>query len=458
MLGNLHEDGGSRKPDGLFLLRHTADLIAWRAVERDFCIRYPQGLIEELSALVMRGYERSPWGGVELGGVLFGKKEADGVSILTYRPLESEHQYGPSFELSARDIERLERILAESNTADSLKDLVPVGWFHSVSARDFCLAGPDIALHNRVFPELWQVAIVLNRSKQRPVETGFFLREITGALPTQPAYSFTLDDLRAGSPAPQASEGKTAGSPKPPASAGGPPPPRPVAKPKPVRVPPVSKEKAPRVEAAEPPRAEPPRAEPLRTEPPKAERPKAERAAARQAPFQNPEIRDPFDSEPAPGVIARLTAKAENFRQRILYSDRFWEILDSIASRCGRLLRLPWGSKQSAAELRMLDPLRRDLDFDDVELGSRPEVRPASVAPSVPGPRSRVTTRNRGGFAPIPDEATPVIDVGLESPRASAVHSLKRKVAAVAAMLGFILLSAVLWTRDKSPTSRAQVL
>ncbi len=155
-----------------------------------------RSLANEIAGLVQDGYRRSPWGGVEVGGVLFGTKEPAGVRIHAYRPLETEHKNGPSFELSGREVERLGRLLAEAKEDASLKGLEPVGWYHSVSNQEFCLTEQDVKLHDDFFQEPWQVAVVFKRSKTEPVVVGTFFRQDNGLMATQPESACSLGDLR----------------------------------------------------------------------------------------------------------------------------------------------------------------------------------------------------------------------------------------------------------------------
>jgi hypothetical protein len=153
-------------------------------------------LVNEIAGLVQDGYNRSPWGGVEVGGVLFGIREPTGVRIHAYRSVETEHKSGPSFELSGREVERLGRLLADAKEDASLKGLVPVGWYHSVSNQEFCLTEQDVKLHDDFFQEPWQAAVVFKRSKTEPVVVGAFFRQDNGRMATQPECAYSLGDLR----------------------------------------------------------------------------------------------------------------------------------------------------------------------------------------------------------------------------------------------------------------------
>ena len=154
-------------------------------------ISYTPELIDELNDLVMVGYRRYPWGGVEIGGILFGKKDADGVRILAHRPIDCEHDQGPSFELSSRDLDRLQRQLAD----DFPQGLVPIGWYHSVSRGDAGLTAHDLSVHGRFFPEPWQIAMVLRRGKTEPVAHGFFVRREDGSVAKVSAAPFSSTEI-----------------------------------------------------------------------------------------------------------------------------------------------------------------------------------------------------------------------------------------------------------------------
>ncbi len=144
----------------------------------------------------MSGYYRYPWGGVEIGGLLFGKIEAGAVQIYSFREAECEHQYGPAFELSQKDEETFGRLLATA-TEEQRVGLTPVGWYLSVSRRDVSLSDHAMATFQRFFPSPKQIAMVLKRSKNDPFSVGIFR---SGARGKVELYSrtqeFTLDNLR----------------------------------------------------------------------------------------------------------------------------------------------------------------------------------------------------------------------------------------------------------------------
>ncbi len=145
----------------------------------------------------MRGYRRYPWGGVETGGLLFGARGENGVRILAHRGIDCEHEFGPVFELSERDLAGVERLLAKAVPEEKQSGLELVGWYHSVSNRDLGLTREARKFHERFFPEDWQVCMVLRRSKHDPLAVGFFLPDPSGMLEALPqSREFAIENFR----------------------------------------------------------------------------------------------------------------------------------------------------------------------------------------------------------------------------------------------------------------------
>jgi len=146
-----------------------------------------------------------PHGGVEIGGVLLGKYGDRQVEVIDHEPIECEYVFGPSFSLSPRDEERLKDVLAEvRNKSDGLE---PVGWYHSHTRSEIFLTEADLAIHDRYFPQMWQVALVVRPSTTEPTRAGFFFREIGGSIHASASYhEFQLEPLRGGSTLPKAAD------------------------------------------------------------------------------------------------------------------------------------------------------------------------------------------------------------------------------------------------------------
>ncbi|MGA7413509.1 MAG: hypothetical protein WBW33_23750, partial [Bryobacteraceae bacterium] len=72
----------------------------WNPPGALFPIRYSLALFREIEFFVGEGYRRIPHGGLEVGAVLYGHGEPAEVTIQAFRPIESQHSFGPSFTLS----------------------------------------------------------------------------------------------------------------------------------------------------------------------------------------------------------------------------------------------------------------------------------------------------------------------------------------------------------------------
>ena len=144
-------------------------------------VAYPPSLIAEMCALLMQGFSRYPWGGPESGGVLFGTHDADAVRILAFRPLSCEHAEGPAYTLSPNDEAALEVLLGSAKQDPDLAGLEPVGWYHSLY-QDLYVSHRDTEVHDRFFPNSWQIAVIVRRAKLEPARAGLYCREDGGPL------------------------------------------------------------------------------------------------------------------------------------------------------------------------------------------------------------------------------------------------------------------------------------
>lgn len=176
---------------------NSSPAIVWRGRGAVSEFRCEASLLLEIVELALSGYGRYPWGGVEIGGVLFGKRESEIVQVHAFRSADCEHQYGPAFDLSNKDYEAFENLLAISPADQDLAGSIQVGWVQSVSRRDLGLSPHARKLFDRFFPEPWQVSMVVKRSKDDPASIGLFLHDSRGGTELySPAQEFTLDTLR----------------------------------------------------------------------------------------------------------------------------------------------------------------------------------------------------------------------------------------------------------------------
>ena len=191
----------------------------WRVPECPFPIEWSAAMMEQIRLAAMEALFSVPHGGAEIGGVLWGTRADGRVRILAARPLLCEYALGPTFTLSGKDRVRLEALLQDGPQ----EDWEPVGWYHSHTRSEILLSVRDVEIHNRYFPEPWQVALVVRPHAMQPMRAGFFFREAGGAMHADSSYSeFPVQ------PAPQAD---MVGQPAPQADMVGQPAPQPVVEP-----------------------------------------------------------------------------------------------------------------------------------------------------------------------------------------------------------------------------------
>jgi proteasome lid subunit RPN8/RPN11 len=166
----------------------------WKTPGDSLAIGYTPRVMDDMCGAAKEGFQAIPHGGIEVGGLLFGKRNGDGLLILDWRPIECAHAKGPGFELSEKDEEALRQTLLEAAAEPGLLDLEPVGWFHSHTRSGIFLSPADLQLHDRYFPRVWQVALVLRPAKEGPVKGAFFFREPDGSIRAEAAYEeFEVD-------------------------------------------------------------------------------------------------------------------------------------------------------------------------------------------------------------------------------------------------------------------------
>ena len=166
----------------------------WSAPQCPFQIEYLPRVLDDIRLAVVDAFFSLPRGGAEIGGILLGSWDGEQVSITGFEALDCEHAMGPSFTLSVRDQTLLAEITAAARRNPSNRQ--PVGWYHSHTRSEVFLSSADQELHNRFFPEPWQIALVLKPHTFEPTRGGFFFRETDGSMRGAASYQeFRIDPL-----------------------------------------------------------------------------------------------------------------------------------------------------------------------------------------------------------------------------------------------------------------------
>ena len=141
----------------------------------------PSALIDELVSVVLEGYRTTLHGGLEVGGVLFGRREAGMVIVEKFRPLLCEHLLGPRFVLSDSDEGRLRELLLTASTEfGTVQGLEAVGWYCSHTRSDLLLCDREVVLHNRYFPGADDFVLIFKPRDMYNVDAHIFCRDSDG--------------------------------------------------------------------------------------------------------------------------------------------------------------------------------------------------------------------------------------------------------------------------------------
>ncbi len=154
----------------------------WNAPE-GFTITYSLGVFHEIDYQVNEGYRRIPHGGIEVGGLLFGRSDAKSTSIEAFRPIDCEHASGPSFILSERDLANLHEQISASASDPELNGLDVLGWFVAHTRAPLQMNDREVVLFDELFPENGKLMLLVKPERFQPTRFGFLVRGADGRMP-----------------------------------------------------------------------------------------------------------------------------------------------------------------------------------------------------------------------------------------------------------------------------------
>jgi proteasome lid subunit RPN8/RPN11 len=168
---------------------------SWAVAESPITIEYSLVVIEEIRQVVAEGFQRLSRGGLEVGGVLYGRHDGRTIQIQAMREIACEHARGPSFLLSEKDRAALGDQMARAQEDPRLEGMTAVGWFLSHTRGEIALIEPDLEVFDAFFPAPWQVTLVIRPARGSFMRAGFFVRESNGAVKSERSYlDFTFPD------------------------------------------------------------------------------------------------------------------------------------------------------------------------------------------------------------------------------------------------------------------------
>jgi hypothetical protein len=159
----------------------------WETPLCPFTIEFDTDRLDEIRLAVVDAFYAVPRGGLEIGGVLYGKVNQRNLLICDYRRIGTEYLTGPSFRLSDRDQAGLWALLTETRFKDP--DIQPLGWFVSRTRSGIELRERDLDIYQRFFPEPQHVVLVLKPDSRGKVRGGYFFRAADGSVKAEASVS-----------------------------------------------------------------------------------------------------------------------------------------------------------------------------------------------------------------------------------------------------------------------------
>ena len=162
-----------------------AEYAFWQEADGTARVEYSLHAFHEIDFQVNEGYRRIPHGGVETGGILWGRHTQDGVTVEAFRQISCEHASGPSFLLSDRDLDGIREQLQRAELDEELRHLEPVGWFVAHTRSQLTLADRELVVFDKFFPGARKITLLVKPERFQPTRFGFLVRHEDGSVPRE---------------------------------------------------------------------------------------------------------------------------------------------------------------------------------------------------------------------------------------------------------------------------------
>ncbi len=158
-------------------------------------VDYAQPVLSDIEVQVTKGFDRLARGGVEVGGVLFGRYSHFNLAVLAAREASCTYAQGPLFVFGAHDHHEFQRTLKLHESDPELAGLIPVGWYLSHVRDSLVLRVSDQELFDRYFDQPWHIALVIRTGRVGSLRAATLLRASSGE-PNPLVNEFTIKHVR----------------------------------------------------------------------------------------------------------------------------------------------------------------------------------------------------------------------------------------------------------------------
>jgi len=145
-------------------------------------VEYSRAAMEEIRGRARDGLMAAPRVGVGVGGLLLGVREGGRTRIVDSLEIPCCHSGGPSFKLTSEEMQQAREMMAEASDITATTRVAVVGWYCSKTRGDAVLNEFDRQFHDELFPDAWQIALVLRPSAAEPMRAVFYFRDEAGAV------------------------------------------------------------------------------------------------------------------------------------------------------------------------------------------------------------------------------------------------------------------------------------
>jgi hypothetical protein len=364
-----------------------SETASWSAPGSEFTVVYPLPMLHEIEFDVSEGYRRIPRGGIEIGGLLFGRIDGATIRIEARRPIECEHVLGPSFKLSEKDMAGVRAQLLAAQSDGEIRHLEPVGWFIAHTRSELVLSELEAEQFDELFTGSGKLTLLAKPEKFKPTLFSFLIRASSGETPRDGSGQAFILPLpgRAGSANLQA----------------------------PIPVPPPPEPQRSRTvdEAAKAPSEMPlpppiTASEPAR--PPEPEQPKPKRSEPALAPLIEPELKPDLDatlsSKPTPQASPPVEVPE---RTRVRMRPSMAELLRDIETAASAEANPEPPTLPVVTEPIMSEPVLPEPVKFTTEASITPPPVELKSEPIVPEPAPTVAAEAIGSPEPVPAHPSP---------------------------------------------------
>jgi TonB family protein len=154
-----------------------ANYYRWEEPYSDITVCLNLDTVDCLQAEVLGGIGSFPDAGVEIGGILLGKRELEEGRTVTvvedFEPVPCEHRHGPYYSLTAKDLVKLRTALARRRSG-ARRGLSVVGYYRSHNRDDLFLSTEDLAVIRTCFRDPDNIFLLIKALPGRACTAGFF--------------------------------------------------------------------------------------------------------------------------------------------------------------------------------------------------------------------------------------------------------------------------------------------